>query len=180
MTFDKVELVKKASHKLLIALSILLILMFGVLVLALKGFNEIGLVFPAVIIAGMIGAFVSLQRRLKSLPIDDLRLLINSSLYPWLSPLTGGLLASVLYLLFLSSLLEGQLFPKFEVPIDCTPENGMKNLLKMYASQTSDYGKLLFWSFIAGFSEKFVVDIIGRFENKIPELSPDDKKNKNY
>lgn len=167
MDFDKVELVKKASHKLLFALVILVLLMFGILGVASLPFVDRVFVFPTVMIAGMIGAFVSLQRRLKSLPVEDLRLLTESSLYPWLSPLAGGLLASVLYLLFLSGLLGGALFPVFEIQNGTeATTHGLQNLLEMFAPKSADYGKLLFWSFVAGFSEKFVVDIIGRFEKQ--------------
>ncbi len=28
-----------------------------------------------------------------------------------------------------------------------------------------DYAKMMFWSFVAGFSERFVTDIVSKFEN---------------
>jgi hypothetical protein len=36
-------------------------------------------------------------------------------------------------------------------------------LLNCVAVTYKDYAKLIFWSFVAGFSEKFAVDVIGGF-----------------
>src|SRR5512135_710517 len=70
-------------------------------------------VFVVVIESGLIGGFVGLQRRLKDLTIDDLQLISVSWIYTCLSPLVGGILALLLYVLFLSGLLSGDLFPHF-------------------------------------------------------------------
>lgn len=107
---NKVENIKRASHQLLIALVasvIVLLILFGI---SLKWGGEGAVVFPVVMIVGIIGGFVSIQRRIKKLSEVDLLLLSDSNLYPWLSPLAGGLWAAVLYLLFLSGLLAGSNF----------------------------------------------------------------------
>ena len=173
MSIDRLDLVKRISHKLLVALLLLALVMFVVLGVALW-FSGRAFIFPTVMLAGIMGAFVSLQRRLKRLPNNDLRLLAESPLYPWLSPLAGGMLASVLYLLFLSGLLAGTLFPHFEPDKSLSAEaHGLVRLLHMYSDNPEEYAKLLFWSFVAGFSEKFVVDIIGRFEQRAIQEEPD-------
>jgi hypothetical protein len=66
-----------------------------------------------VIAADVIGGFVGLQRRLKDLTIQDLTLMSNSWIYTCLSPLVGGVLALLLYILFISKLVSGDLFPLF-------------------------------------------------------------------
>jgi len=38
-------------------------------------------------------------------------------------------------------------------------------LFDFHCSTPEDYGKALLWGFIAGFSERFVTDIISRFES---------------
>ncbi len=67
----------------------------------------------AVLFVGFVGGFVGLQRRLKSLPAEDLTLLANSWVSIALSPIAGAILAVLVYLLFISGLLSGNTFPTF-------------------------------------------------------------------
>ena len=117
-------------------------------------------------IVGVIGGFVGLQRRLKEMSDDDLTLLANSWVYVCLSPLVGGILAVLTYILFVSGLLGGNLFPTFVPDPDMDPAK-VKGLAALFAihGEAADYGKTLFWCFIAGFSERFATDIISRFES---------------
>jgi hypothetical protein len=165
---DRMNLVFRASGKLLFALIFFTTLMLLILCSTLF-FSERAYIFPTVVLAGFIGALVSLQRRLKELPMGDLRLVAESKFFFLLAPFSGGLLASVLYLLFLAGLLAGELFPTFVSDSELNHKNGFFQLLHMQSGNPKDYAKLLFWSFVAGFSEKLVVDIIGRFENRMPE-----------
>jgi len=84
----------------------------------------------AVFIVGLIGGFVGLQRRLKGMSDDDLMLLANSWVYVCLSPLVGGILAVIIYVFFVSGLLQGDFFPKF-VPDD--PDEKQKGLAMLFA-----------------------------------------------
>lgn len=65
----------------------------------------------AVLFVGLVGGFVGLQRRLKSLPGEDLALLAESWANIALSPIAGAILAELVYLLFISGLLKGKMFP---------------------------------------------------------------------
>lgn len=121
---------------------------------------------------GALGGFVGLQRRLKKLPDEDLHLLATSWLYALLSPLIGGVLGLVLYCLFISGLLAGDLFPRFCPVTTETPQNTFANLQTCSPVNVRDYTKLFFWSFLAGFSERFVVDIIGKFEHQAHDAPP--------
>jgi len=118
---------------------------------------------------GALGGFVGLQRRLKGLPVEDLQLLATSWLYALLSPLVGGVLALVLYALFMSGLLAGELFPKLCPETSKDVEYAYSKLLRCAPETVTAYAKLFFWSFVAGFSERFVVDIIGQFEHQATE-----------
>lgn len=133
-----------------------------------------GFSVPALVMgSGAIGGFVSLQRRLKNLTVADLELLSSSRVYIWLAPLVGGVLALLLYILFLSGLIRGDLFPAFEADNDLKNIKGILSLPAQYASNGyADYAKLLFWSFVAGFSENFVTNIIGRFEGDAVNTVP--------
>jgi hypothetical protein len=118
-------------------------------------------------IIGGLGAFISLQRRLKQYSDDDLTLIMNSYTYTWLAPVAGAVLAGVLYLIFISKLLAGDLFPAFTAESEAAKAaTGLAKLFEVTSSDPANYAKLFFWSFVAGFSEIFVTDIIGRFESQ--------------
>nr|WP_315597669.1 hypothetical protein [uncultured Cupriavidus sp.] len=136
--------------------------------LALAAFvsHKAYIVTALVIGAGSIGGFVGLQRRLKDLTEDDLELLATSWFHTSLSPLVGSVLALLMYILFLSGLLSGSLFPSF-IADDSGTQDGFLSIANQHARDGfSGYAKLLFWSFVAGFSEHFVTDVIGRFEGE--------------
>jgi hypothetical protein len=160
---SKIEQVKKISIRLFIIILVLIILLI-VMYTIFKQFKIVG-ILPIAMAFGALGSFVSLQRRIKILPDLDLRLLVESNYYLSLAPISGAILAGILYILFISGLLSGELFPKFESPAYDLSE-GINRLFYVTSNNPSDFAKLLFWSFVAGFSEKFVTDIVGRFEAK--------------
>lgn len=155
------------SRQLFVALASSLAL--GVLIVLLVSWIEDSsyVTLPIVMLCGITGGFVSIQRRLKDLTLQDLELLADSRIYLILAPFVGGVLALVLYLLFISQLLQGDLFPKF-VADASDPNNPITGFLTIFNQHAEagfkGYGKLMFWSFLAGFSEKFVTDVIGKFE----------------
>lgn len=117
--------------------------------------------------AGLIGGFVSIQQRLPRIGLGELRELSTSWLSILLIPVNGGIFALVLMLLFVSGIVEGALFPKYGEmpPFD---HKSLEELMVLYSSWLKttfpatgpDIAKLLFWSFVAGFSERFVPQII--------------------
>jgi hypothetical protein len=102
----------------------------------------------ACFIVGVIGGFVGLQRRLKKMSEDDLTLLANSWVYICLAPLVGGILAVVTYVLFVSGLLAGDLFPHFEPDVvsnaSAAKNPGLEVIFAIHGN-ASDYGKMIFW-----------------------------------
>ncbi|MCZ6647123.1 MAG: hypothetical protein O7B79_12890, partial [SAR324 cluster bacterium] len=74
-----------------------------------------------------------------------------------LIPIYAGIFALVLYVLFLSGILQGSLFPHFSIPPfgeSPTPAEIINFLRSTYPSTGEDLAKLLFWTFVAGFSER--------------------------
>lgn len=176
MMNKRYQLVKSASARLvkvLAAWSFVALIILTVFVL----FVEWVPVLVVTLGCGVLGGFISLQRRLKTLSIKDLELLNRSWYYTLLSPLTGGFLAVVLYMIFISGLLTGDLFPGFTLdPADtATPGSVVfKDIIQVRANTVQDYAKLLVWSFIAGYSEKFVINILGQFRSTALERGVDD------
>jgi phosphate/sulfate permease len=157
--------IRKISNRLAIALVSLIILIF---IGGLLAYSTDVITAPmAAFSAGIIGGFVGLQRRLKTMSQEDLELLANSWVYVCLSPVVGGVLAVVLYVLFISTLVSGDLFPHFEVIKPETGTTEVKGFAAIFDVQggTVDYAKMMFWSFVAGFSERFVTDIISKFDS---------------
>jgi phosphate/sulfate permease len=186
---EKLQAIRKISNRLATALAVLVFVMIcGAFFAASSSGGSLITAPVAAFAAGVIGGFVGLQRRLKIMSEDDLTLLANSWVYVCLSPLVGGILAVVLYVLFISTLISGELFPNFvpDMPRSApeppkfipdtlkfildTKEHSPaahKGFAEIFAvhGQSVDYAKMMFWSFFAGFSERFVTDIISKFEN---------------
>lgn len=156
-------LLAKVSRRLFIALLVLVTVALVLMIMASSTDANPYVALPVIMGVGMIGGFVGLQRRLKNLTIGDLELIAESWVYTCLSPLVGGVLAILLYVLFLSTLVASPLFPTF-VPDNSGTHSGFGTIFDQKAAGYADYAKLLFWCFIAGFSERFVTDVIGRFE----------------
>lgn len=165
------ELLASVTRRLFIALSVLFVVsLVAVVMTAGSRFT----VPVSVIASGIIGGFVGLQRRLKDLTAQDLELIAHSWVYTSLSPLVGGVLALLLYVLFLSGLLSGELFPSFvaDAPGEMAANRGFAAIFDQHGTDYRQYAKLVFWCFIAGFSERFVTDVISRFEGSAVKALP--------
>jgi len=154
------QLVTRKLVSLTAASMFILVIIFYVVELAdLKRTYLVSYVF----LAGLIGGFVSIQQRLPTIGLTELRELSNSWLSILLIPINGGIFAIVLMLMFLSGILEGAMFPKYvHSPIDQQNlvDSFVQWLTTTFPKSGSDIAKLLFWSFVAGFSERFVPQII--------------------
>jgi hypothetical protein len=108
-----------------------------------------------VLLMGALGGFFSVQKRIEDIPTDQDPILTmfqlqNGRFSVRLAPLTGAICALILFLIFQAGLLTGAAFPDMaKIP-----------------GAASEYGKLLVWSFIAGFAERFVPDTL---DNLIPK-----------
>lgn len=111
---------------------------------------------------GIMGGFVSIQQRLGSIEDDELDVLSKSWASVLIIPLFGGIFALVLYVIFLTGILDLPIFPEFYIPA-FTNDRAVD--LPAFLQQTSpvsgqDMAKVMFWSFVAGFSERFVPQVI--------------------
>jgi hypothetical protein len=134
---------------------------------------KVGSFFFAMIL-GALGASVSLMKRIRAneLPFstDQASFGIFATLVPILY---GTVLAGVAYLLFMSGLLSGDggtgllttnLFPNFSNP---NPDDDLlKQFVTVQPDGIKDSGKLLVWSFLAGYSERFVTGILSQLESR--------------
>lgn len=162
---ERQEMIRIISNRLFVALSLLVgtFVIGGLLIW--NGMITVGATNWMVMLCGALGGFVSVQRRLKKLASEDLVLLARSWVYVLLSPLVGAILASLLFFLFVSGLLDGDLFPDFISGGGESTNVGILSLFAVYGQNHTDYAKLIFWCFLAGYSETFVTNIISNFES---------------
>ena len=161
----KIQPVKNVTGRVLLSLAVLMLL--AVVTTILSQYAAVDFSVPVLVfLAGTLGGFISIQRRLKQLDEADLKLMSDSWVYTALSPAVGGILALLLYLLFLSGLMAGDLFPKFQADDAAADVRNFRAIFSQHGVAYPDYAKLLFWAFVAGFSERLVVDIISRFERE--------------
>jgi hypothetical protein len=114
---------------------------------------------------GLLGGFISIQQRLKKFGDEELELLSRSWFQIVLIPVYGGIFALILYVGFLSQIVTGALFPQFAVaPFNQPPTTAdiQKFFAETYPASGADLAKLLFWCLVAGFSERFIPQIISR------------------
>lgn len=110
-------------------------------------------IFSIIFTFGALGAAVSLITRTRSSEYA----LSNITTYEILSIQTiGGIFASILGFAFMGNMIAGTLFPN---PIIFT------RIIYVVPA----FGKLIVWSFIAGFSERFVPNLLNNFSKKAEE-----------
>jgi len=138
----------------------------------------VGLIFSkvtvlmVVIASGALGGFVSALRRLyafqRVFPVNffknwhkiDLYLII----YSMIPSLVGAIAAATLYVIFASQLINGPVFPEFYLSSQNIRHDEFENFVWNWQPVSpSAYAKALVWSFIAGFTERFVPDLLDSF-----------------
>jgi|WetSurMetagenome_2_1015567.scaffolds.fasta_scaffold486744_2 hypothetical protein len=146
---------KKLVYLILTCLIIFFILHYGINLITTT--NSHTFLSLYIFLAGLVGGFISIQQRLPKIRLTELRELSKSWISILLIPVNGGVFAIVLAVMIISGILQGALFPTF---IFDDKLEGIDKLLKVFPQTGVDLAKLLFWSFVAGFSERFVPQII--------------------
>ena len=132
-------------------------------------FDHSPLLLPLIMEAGIVGALFSALNRLYNVDqsgADSITPTLNRlsgwyiTMYALVPPLIGATAAIVLYLVFVSKLVVTPVFPT----VTCQPEGACKDILGLmqhyWPTNPEDYDKALVWSIIAGFSERFVPDVL--------------------
>jgi len=142
------------------------------LVFALRT-EQMGTMFFA-LLAGALGAEVSIIRRVPKLKDAEVSALVGSWWSLFIPLLAGSVMAFFLYLAFMAGILTGDaggglftsnLFPTFK-----TPEvEGLLNLhmvLGIRPASIKDFGKLVAWCFLSGYSERLVPSLLQSLEQR--------------
>ena len=125
--------------------------------------------FVVVLFMGMLGGFVSTHLRLQSSAsqgeaIENLAKLDHGWLSILISPVSGAIFAAILYMLFTGTFLTGNVFPEIATPLEKSTDGLPFGAFAMSTGPATgmDFAKLLVWSFMAGFAERFVPDALSR------------------
>jgi hypothetical protein len=122
-------------------------------------------------LCGALGASVRMMRTVK----EDASLAeeLSRSFVSTLMPLLyGAVMAAVAYGLFISEIVSGELFPRFS---GAESSASIQSFLKIRPTTNTDSFKLLIWCFLAGYSERFVANILGRMEQP-SDIKPDQRR----
>ncbi len=124
-----------------------------------------------IFIAGATGGIINTYIRLKDVSLETQKKLDKTSnilaiIQIYVSPLVAGLFAFVFYVLCISGLIGGELFPKF---------TGLEDKFISVAdifdnvapAERLDAIKALMWGFITGFFEKLVPNILDRIKKDL-------------
>ena len=138
----------------------------------LKYTDATGLVlFCSAAIAGAIGSFVSVTLRIQGIR-DNTQLAQNIYSFKYslttvqIAPLTGMVFAILLSLIIYGGLVGGSMFPNINIH---PPKDGAvidPNSYTQVLNNIAEFSKLLVWSFIAGFSERLIPDMVDRLSDK--------------
>ena len=174
------DLICQATNRQFIVLSSLAFILIGVLgVYYWIQHQETQLpslpLLPLVFLSGIISGFMGIQRRLPIMKDDELKVLVSSWLATCLPSIYGSLLALILFVLFLTGILGGSLFPGFEIISTDGPTSGFDSIMNIQATSYQDVAKLVFWSFISGYSERFVPSAIDGIESRAGKAIDDRK-----
>lgn len=127
-----------------------------------------------VLFVGAMGGLLSMQQRYQSIsregdPIDNISELTQGWSRLFLPAISGAIFAGLLYMMVIGGLLQGDLFPAIPKTTGSpNPEGvGLLDLLQHgRPDSSSSYAKLIIWSFLAGFAERFVPDTLSGFISK--------------
>jgi hypothetical protein len=163
---------------LVVQMSLVVTILLLLLVGDLFDVRRFGFDFWFAFFAGCMGASISLRIRI-SRDAAVLQEAGRSTVDTLMPILYGAIMAGMTYLLFMSGILSGNagagllttnLFPTFDVDsVDVETAGLIKAFLGSRPATLPDLGKLVVWCFLAGYSEKFVIGILGKLEPKTAE-----------
>ena len=173
------ERIRKSLTMRCIFYVVLHTVMLGITLAVCYAYRAEFLAMLAVIVYwGILGGFVSSQRRMQKIPNNGDPLIAvfgldSAGYYLWLSPLLGAIFAVILALMFMGGVLQGTVFPAFYAPGHAAGLTFFTFTWTTLPVSAVDYAKLFLWAFLAGFAERLVPDSLDHLSSK---LEPEEKK----
>jgi hypothetical protein len=126
-----------------------------------------------VLIMGAFGGCVSVYLKVQGMDFQarsfselmDLRHGLSTTFF---APLFGAISAGIMFLLFAGDIVGGELFPSIDIPKQTIRPGDYGTLIvSANAEPGPDSIKLLLWSFVAGFGERLMPNILSRLGAKV-------------
>jgi len=148
-------------HAMLVPIYVILVTFTAYLVLPLTEVSNVLSVFCI----GALGGTTSTYYRLKDLPAERE---VNkvAILQVYTTPLVAGIFACILFIALVSQIIDGELFPNFVYQEGSERGKFVEFLWAAYTESHSDSAKLFLWSFIAGFVERIVPNMIDKIASE--------------
>lgn len=134
---------------------------------------QMGSMFFA-LLAGALGAEVSIIRRIPTLKDSEIATLVVSWWSLVIPLLAGSVMAGFLYVAFMAGILTGDgggglftsnLFPNFTAPT-AGERLDLRTVLEIRPVSVKDFGKLVAWCFVSGYSERLVPSLLQSLEQR--------------
>ncbi len=156
---------------------LVLIIVSAVLVLLFYIISEqMGTMLFALLIGG-IGACVSFFLRFSKLTTTEIEFIVTSWWSIVVPVLIGLIMGGFIYIVFFAGILTGDggdglftsnLFPLFtSTQLEEGEVLSLKKALEIRPVSVQDFGKLLVWCFLAGYSERLVPNILQNLEQRV-------------
>jgi hypothetical protein len=151
------------KYGLIVAFMIIIFLLLGLLIWKSIGINRGAELYPItwfIIAASVTGSLLNQPFRNESAQPSSIGQIL---IYVIWKCSVAIALSVTLYMIFAAELINGEMFPRF---INNRAENGggyismVEFMTKMKPESYQDVAKILVWSFISGYSEKFVPNLI--------------------
>lgn len=145
-------------------ISITVAVVIVVFICLIVGKRDISLIF-LIFASGSIGGIINSYMRVKNIPLEMHALGEDATtnkiaiLQVYVSPIVSGGFGIVFYVLCLTNIVGGDLFPNFS-GTDTVYENVLQMFKKVKPKTNLDANKALIWAFIAGFSERLVPNVL--------------------
>lgn len=126
------------------------------------------------LLAGALGAEISVVRRIPTLKDTEITALVGSWWSLVVPLLTGSVMAGFLYVAFMAGILTGDgggglftsnLFPNFR-PVGQGDPLNLSIVLQIRPASIADFGKLVAWCFLSGYSERLVPNLLQSLEQR--------------
>lgn len=164
--------VEKTRRRMVLLMTLIAAVVLGVWFAGATMRGTVGSLTNGVVVLGVMGGYTSCLRRVSTLvagtdQIAAIQALSASRSSMVAAPILGVIFSLLLLLCFQGGLVKGAVFPNLEViPNTAFDTPFLQFLFGTVKAANEDFAKLLVWSFIAGFSERLMPDMIDRLVAK--------------
>ncbi len=163
------QITNKVAIYMLVAITFVILSLYSVFKASPAGKVPVEMATVIVVIfSGAVGGLVSMQQRYQSVPnegdqIDSVSELAHGFLTTFTPLFSGAIFALILFFLIVAGMLQGGVFPKMLEAGASKASSFVDFMRSAIPANVGDYAKLVIWSFVAGFAERFVPDTLSRF-----------------